>query len=171
MVLSVWSSLAHTLLASHAFNGSMRRLPHAQVALAPRPPHEARWARIVLSAECTAWLTPGSPLTLSRSLCTDGLTLWRDGRRGYAALSAAWLTALLASLTLSSLLCTDGLTLWVVAADDIRGLGRPAIPHAVARWVPMTDRFGPAGLGPCSPLALYGWLFTGCLTLWSEECR
>ena len=28
--LSVWYSLAHTLLASHAFDGSMRRLPHAQ---------------------------------------------------------------------------------------------------------------------------------------------
>ena len=115
MILSVWYSLAHTLLASHAFNGSMRRLPYAQVALAPRPPHEARWARIVLSAECTAF---GSPLArLSRFLGRFAPTASRFGE------------------------------------------------------VPMTNRFGLAGLGPCSPLALYGWLFTGCLTLWSEDCR
>ena len=28
-ILSAWYSLAHTLLAFHAFNGSSKRLPHA----------------------------------------------------------------------------------------------------------------------------------------------
>eukprot|EP00964_Phaeocystis_antarctica_P090646 scaffold58026_cov61-Phaeocystis_antarctica.AAC.2 len=42
-------SLAHTLLASHVFNGSRIRLPHAQVSLRRRPYAQARWLLMIFS--------------------------------------------------------------------------------------------------------------------------
>eukprot|EP00964_Phaeocystis_antarctica_P066265 scaffold40028_cov67-Phaeocystis_antarctica.AAC.1 len=110
MMISVWCSLAHTLLASHDFNGSMRRLPHAQARRVPMVScvlvqlgsHLARLSRFLGLFEKAASHSGFFDTAASRSGAM--------GANDIQCLGSAWLTPC-SPLTLPRFLRDGGLTL------------------------------------------------------------
>ena len=81
MISDVRSSLARPLLASHASQVALHRLPHALARLVPIMSHDRSSLALPLLASYAFY----------RLRCTGCLTLWREGRRWHSVLIAAWL--------------------------------------------------------------------------------
>ena len=107
MVFSVWCSSAHTLLAFHVFNGSPRRLPHAQ----------ARWVPMIFGV----WFS------LAHTLLASHVFQWffETAASRFGAMGADDVQRLVQFGSHTFLASR------AFSACSIR------LPHAVARWPPM----------------------------------